>query len=120
MKQLEEKKPVIFCGDLNVARSELDIKNAKANEGEAGYTKEEREGAQNIIDAGFIDTFREFETGGGHYTWWSNFGNARANNTGWRIDYFFVSQVLRKKLKNAKIHDDIFGSDHCPVSVELQ
>lgn len=120
MKQLEDMKPVIFCGDLNVARSELDIKNAKANEGEAGYTKEEREGAQKMIDAGFIDTFREFESGGDYYTWWSHFGNARANNTGWRIDYFFVSHVLKKKLKNAQIHMGIFGSDHCPVSIELK
>jgi exodeoxyribonuclease III len=120
MKQLEEKKPVIFCGDLNVARCELDIKNAKANEGEAGYTTEEREGAQHIIEVGFVDTFREFEAGGGHYTWWSNFGNARANNTGWRIDYFLISQSLRGHLTSARIHTDIYGSDHCPVSIEMK
>jgi exodeoxyribonuclease III len=119
MKQLEQKKPVIFCGDLNVARSELDIKHAKANEGEAGYTKEEREGIQNVIDAGFLDTFRESCADGGHYTWWSNFGNARANNTGWRIDYVFVSESLKKGIKDAAIHSSIYGSDHCPISITL-
>lgn len=119
MKQLEQKKPVIFCGDLNVARSAIDIKNAKANEGEAGYTKEEREGVEAIISAGFIDTFREFEGGAGHYTWWSNFGNARANNTGWRIDYFFVSPTLRPLLHSASIHPHVYGSDHCPISITL-
>lgn len=119
MKRLEEEKPVIFCGDLNVAHTPDDLTNPKANEGGHGYTKEEREGIQAMIDAGFVDTFRLFTKGGGHYSWWSNFSNARARNVGWRIDYVFVSKALSKKVKKAEIHDDIMGSDHCPVSITI-
>ena len=119
VKQLEKKKPVIFCGDLNVAHTPEDLANPKANEGEHGYTLEEREGIDKIIASGFVDTFRLFTQGKGFYTWWSHFGNARANNTGWRIDYFFVSKALAKKIKKAEIFPNVIGSDHCPVSIEL-
>ena len=118
-KKLEKKKPVIFCGDLNAAHTPDDLANPKANEGEHGYTKEEREGIDAIIKAGFIDTFRVFTSGNGHYSWWTHFANARARNVGWRIDYFFVSKTLKPKLKGAAIHADVMGSDHCPVSIEL-
>jgi exodeoxyribonuclease-3 len=118
-KQLERKKPVIFCGDLNVAHTELDLANPKPNRGKKGFTDEEREGFQNFLDAGFIDTFRLFTQGNGHYTWWSNFSNARARNVGWRIDYILVSKALGPKVTAAEIHPDIMGSDHCPVSVTL-
>jgi exodeoxyribonuclease III len=118
-KLLEKKKPVIFCGDLNVAHTELDLTNPKPNRGKKGFTDEEREGFQNFVDAGFIDTFRIFTQGNGHYSWWSHFANARARNVGWRIDYVLVSQALKSKVKAAKIHPDVMGSDHCPVSIEL-
>jgi exodeoxyribonuclease III len=118
-KQLEKMKPVIFCGDLNVAHTELDLANPKPNRGKKGFTEEEREGFQNFLNAGFIDTFRLFTQGNGHYSWWSNFSKARERNVGWRIDYFLVSSALRAKIKKAEIHADIMGSDHCPVSVEL-
>lgn len=118
-KLLEEKKPVIFCGDLNAAHTPDDLANPKENEGEHGYTKEEREGIDQIIKAGFVDTFRLFTQGNGHYSWWSHFRNARARNVGWRIDYFFVSKALAKKVTKAQIHDDVLGSDHCPISIEL-
>ena len=112
-KQLEKKKPVIFCGDLNVAHTEEDLANPKANEGEHGFTKEEREGIDNIIKAGFVDTFRHFTPkGNGHYTWWSHWASARERNIGWRIDYFFVSKKLLPKVKKALILPDILGSDH--------
>lgn len=114
-----EPKPVIFCGDLNVAHTPDDLARPKPNEGKKGYTLEEREGFQNFIDAGFVDTFRLFHQGNGFYTWWSHFGNARANNTGWRIDYFLVSAALKDKVKAADIHPSIMGSDHCPISLEL-
>jgi exodeoxyribonuclease III len=119
MKELEKKKPVIFCGDLNVAHTELDLTNPKPNRGKKGFTDEEREGFQNFVDAGFIDTFRIFTHGNGHYTWWSHFANARARNVGWRIDYVLVSPTLKPHVKTAKIHADVMGSDHCPVSIEL-
>jgi exodeoxyribonuclease III len=118
-KQLEKKKPVIFCGDLNVAHTELDLANPKPNRGKKGFTDEERKGFQNMLDAGFIDTFRLFTEGNGHYTWWSNFANSRARNVGWRIDYFLVSAKLRAAVKTAKIHADVMGSDHCPISITL-
>jgi exodeoxyribonuclease-3 len=119
-KELEQHKPVIFCGDLNVAHKEIDLKHPKANEGEHGFTKEEREGIDKIIKAGFVDTFRVFHEGEkDQYTWWSHFANARKNNSGWRIDYFFVSEQLKKHLKKADIHPHITGSDHCPVSIEI-
>ncbi|HUA23460.1 MAG TPA: exodeoxyribonuclease III [Steroidobacteraceae bacterium] len=119
MKQLEKKKPVVFCGDMNVAHTELDLANPKPNRGKKGFTEEEREGFQNLVAAGFIDTLRLFKQGNGHYTWWSNFSNARARNVGWRIDYVLVSAALRKSVKAAQIHADVMGSDHCPVSVTL-
>lgn len=120
MKRLEEKKPVIFCGDLNVAHTEDDLTNPKQNEGTHGFTKEERAGIDAVIEAGFVDTTRLFLKGKGHYTWWSVFSNARARNVGWRIDYFFVSKKLAKRVRAAAIHPDIFGSDHCPVSIDIQ
>ena len=112
-------KPVVFCGDLNVAHTELDLARPGPNEGKKGFTLEEREGFQNFIDTGFVDTFRMFTQGNGHYTWWTQWANARANNVGWRIDYFLVSKSLKSKVKEAKIHADIMGSDHCPVSITL-
>jgi len=119
LKKLERKKPVIFCGDLNVAHSEIDLSNPKANVRNHGFTPEERAGFTAFLKAGFIDTFREFETGGGHYTWWSPMSNARARNIGWRIDYFLISAALRPRLKRAFIQCDIPGSDHCPVGIEM-
>jgi exodeoxyribonuclease III len=118
-KRLEQTKPVIFCGDLNVAHTEDDLARPKPNRGKKGFTLEEREGFQKFLDAGFVDTFRMFTQGNGHYSWWSNFGNARANNTGWRIDYILVSEALRGKVKAAEIHPNFMGSDHCPVSITL-
>lgn len=118
-KELEKKKPVIFCGDLNVAHTEDDLARPKPNKGKKGFTDEEREGFQNFIDNGFVDTFRIFTSGNGHYTWWTHFANARARNVGWRIDYFLVSSSLKDKIKSAQIHADVMGSDHCPVSIEL-
>jgi exodeoxyribonuclease-3 len=119
-KQLETRKPVIFCGDLNVAHTELDLANPKPNRGKKGFTDEERRGFQNFIDAGFVDTLRLFKEGNGHYTWWSNFANARARNVGWRIDYVLISPQLRTAITAAAIHPDIMGSDHCPVSITLE
>jgi exodeoxyribonuclease III len=119
LKQLEKKKPVVFTGDLNVAHTSLDLANPGANEGEHGFTAEEREGIDLILKAGFVDTFRLFTEGNGHYTWWSHFANSRARNVGWRIDYFFVSETLKSKVRSSKIHPEVHGSDHCPVSIEL-
>jgi len=126
VKSLEENKPVIFCGDLNVAHTEFDLANPGSNKttkkrpGNAGFTDEERTGFDNILDAGFIDTFREFNKGNGHYTWWSYMGGARARNVGWRIDYFCTSESLRAKIQNAYILPEIMGSDHCPIALEIQ
>ena len=117
--QLERRKPVIFCGDLNVAHTELDLANPKPNRGKKGCTAEERKGFQNVLDAGFIDTFRLFKKGNGHYTWWSSFTNARQRNVGWRIDYVLVSQALRGVVRKSQIHAEVMGSDHCPVSITL-
>ncbi|NLY43032.1 MAG: exodeoxyribonuclease III [Clostridiaceae bacterium] len=120
LKQLELSKPVIFCGDLNVAHKEIDLKNPDANRRNAGFTDEEREKLNKIIEHGFIDTYRYFypdKTGA--YTWWSYMFNARANNAGWRIDYFFISSCLKDQLKDAMIYSDIMGSDHCPVGIEI-
>lgn len=119
VKAREETKPVIFCGDLNVAHTELDLANPKPNVGKHGFTDEEREGFGRILDAGFIDTFRLFEQGGGHYTWWTHWAKARERNVGWRIDYFLASQSLKDRIASSKIHADVMGSDHCPVSLEL-
>ncbi len=118
-KQLEKKKPVIFCGDLNVAHTELDLANPKPNRGKKGFTDEEREGFQHFVDEGFVDSFRIFKEGNGHYTWWSHFANARSRNIGWRIDYVLVSSLLRNAVKAAEIHAEVMGSDHCPVSITL-
>jgi exodeoxyribonuclease III len=118
--QLQKSKPVIFCGDLNVAHTELDLANPKSNVGKKGFTNEEREGFQNFVDAGFVDTFRIFTQGNGHYSWWSNFANSRARNIGWRIDYVLVSASLKDAVKKAEIHADVMGSDHCPVSVSIK
>jgi exodeoxyribonuclease-3 len=119
-KQLEQSKPVIFCGDLNVAHTEDDLANPKPNRGKKGFTVEERSGFQNFIDAGFLDTLRLFKSGNGFYTWWSHFANARARNIGWRIDYFLVSESLKDKVHHAHIHADVLGSDHCPISIEVE
>ena len=119
LKALERKKPVVFCGDLNVAHTPDDLANPKSNAGKKGFTDEERAGFQNFLDAGFVDTFRMFHEGNGHYSWWSHFANARARNMGWRIDYFLVSESLRDKVVAADIHADIMGSDHCPISLTL-
>ena len=118
-KELEKSKPVVFCGDLNVAHTELDLANPKPNVGKKGFTSEEREGFQHFLDAGFVDTLRLFKEGNGYYTWWSHFTNARARNVGWRIDYFLVSTSLKDKVKAAEIYPQITGSDHCPVSITL-
>ena len=118
-KRLEQSKPVAFCGDLNVAHTEDDLANPKPNRGKKGFTDEERSGFQGFLDAGFVDTLRMFKQGNGFYTWWSHFANARARNVGWRIDYFLVSEAIKDKVKNASIHADVMGSDHCPVSIEL-
>lgn len=118
---LDEKKPVIICGDLNVAHSEIDLKNPKTNVGNAGFTDEEREKLTVLLESGFTDSYRYFypeKTGA--YSWWSYMYNARANNAGWRIDYFLVSDKLRDRMKSAEIYPEIFGSDHCPVCLELE
>lgn len=120
VKQLEEKKPVLFCGDLNVAHTEDDLANPKPNIGKHGFTDEERERFQDFIDAGFVDTFRKFTPkGNGYYTWWTHWANARARNVGWRIDYWLASKSIIDKITSAEIHADVMGSDHCPVSIEL-
>ncbi len=119
MKELEKAKPVIFCGDLNVAHTPDDLANPKPNVGKKGFTTEERSGIDEIIKAGFVDTFRMFTQGNGHYTWWSHFANSRARNVGWRIDYIFTSKSLKPKIKSASIYAEVMGSDHCPVEVEV-
>lgn len=119
MKRLEEEKPVIFCGDFNVAHTELDLARPKENKGKKGFTTEERTAFDAMIEGGFVDTFRMFNKENGHYTWWSNFGNARERNVGWRIDYVMASKALTPLIKQARIHSDVFGSDHCPVSLEV-
>ena len=119
LKKLEKKKPVIFCGDLNVAHKEIDLKNPSTNKKNAGFTVEEREGFSNYIKSGFIDTFREFNNNGEHYTWWSYMFNARQRNIGWRIDYFCVSSSLKDKLIKSYILPEVMGSDHAPVVLEI-
>lgn len=119
MKRLEEEKPVIFCGDLNVAHTEDDLARPKDNVGNKGFTAEEREGIDNIEAAGFVDTFRMFTQGNGHYTWWSHWGAARERNVGWRIDYIFASKSFAKHIQKAEIHADVMGSDHCPASITI-
>lgn len=120
LKKLEETKPVIVCGDMNVAHQEIDLKNPKTNHKNAGFSDEERGKFTQLLEAGFIDTFRYFyPKQEGIYSWWSYRFSARAKNAGWRIDYFLVSQSLKEKLKDASIHTDIMGSDHCPVELDI-
>lgn len=126
MKELEspstgaQGKPVIFGGDLNVAHTPDDLANPKSNEGKKGFTLEERSGIDAILEAGFIDTFRMFTKGKGHYTWWSHFANSRARNVGWRIDYIFISPALASRVKAAEILPQVMGSDHCPVKLVIK
>ena len=120
LKGLEKDKPVVFCGDLNVAHEEIDLKNPKSNQQNAGFTREERDKMTALLDAGFIDTFRYFypeQTGA--YSWWSYMFHAREKNAGWRIDYWIVSQALEGRLRGAAIHPETFGSDHCPVELTM-
>ncbi len=120
LQELRKRKPIILCGDLNVAHKELDVKNDKANRGSAGFTDEERRELENLLNLKYIDTYRYFYPEKEKYSWWSYFGKAREKNVGWRIDYFIVSDELEDNLKDAYIFDNIFGSDHCPVGLELE
>ena len=120
LKTLEKTKPVIVCGDFNAAHEEIDIARPATNHHSAGFTDEERQGITNYISAGLVDTFRELHPNDVRYTWWSHWGQARANNVGWRIDYFFISEALMPKLKAAEIYEDVMGSDHCPIAIELE
>ena len=120
VKKLEKKKPVIICGDMNVAHEEIDIKNAKANKGNAGFTDEEREKMTMLLDKGFIDVYRYYNPDKELYTWWSYMGKAREKDIGWRIDYFLVSKSIIKKVKNPMIYTDIMGSDHCPIGIDYE
>ena len=120
LKGLEKNKPVIFCGDLNVAHKEIDLKNPKTNRRNAGFTDEEREKMTNLLDSGFTDTFRYFYPEQITYSWWSYRFKAREKNAGWRIDYFICSDSLRDRLKDAKIHTEVMGSDHCPVELDIE
>ena len=119
IKNLEKTKPVIVCGDFNVAHEEIDIKNAKSNRGNAGFTDEERAKFTDLLASGFIDTFRYYNPDKVQYSWWSYMGNARAKNVGWRLDYFIVSKDIINKVSNATIYDQVMGSDHCPVGIEI-
>jgi len=119
LKKTARKKPIILCGDTNVAHKEIDLKNPDRNHRNAGFTDEERDGFSKILAAGFIDTFREFNQEGGHYTWWSYRSGARKRNIGWRIDYFCISNRLRDRLNDAFILSEILGSDHCPVGISF-
>ncbi len=121
IKGLDEKKPVIYCGDLNVAHQEIDLKNPKTNRKNAGFTDEERAKMTTVLSSGFVDTFRYFYPDAeGIYSWWSYRFRAREKNAGWRIDYFIVSERLKERLAGASIHTEIFGSDHCPVELDLK
>ena len=120
VKELEKKKPVIICGDMNVAHEEIDIKNAKANRGNAGFTDEEREKMTELLESGFIDTYRYYNPLKELYTWWSYMGKARMNNIGWRIDYFLVSKDIIDRIKNTFIYTDVMGSDHCPIGIDYE
>ena len=119
LKQLEKKKPVVFCGDLNVSHKEIDLANPKSNRKNAGFTDEERSGMDSLIAAGFVDTFRLFNQEGGNYSWWSYRNNARERNIGWRLDYFLVSKKIKSNIGNSWILPETMGSDHCPVALEL-
>jgi len=120
VRRLETRKPVIFCGDLNVAHTEIDLAEPDSNADNAGFTPAERAGFDRIVEAGFIDTFRQFCTDGGHYTWWSYRLRARRRNLGWRIDYFCISSSLRPRVVDASILADVTGSDHCPIQIILE
>ena len=120
LSKLDKNKPVIFCGDLNVAHEEIDLANPKSNRKNAGFTDEERASFSQLLKAGFVDSFRAFCTEGGNYTWWSNFAKARERNIGWRIDYFGVSRKIADQMTAANIHPDIYGSDHCPISLDMK
>lgn len=117
---LQQKKPVLYCGDMNVAHTELDLANPKPNQGKKGFTDEERAGFDAWLAAGFVDVFRRDHEGNGHYTWWSHFAKSRERNVGWRIDYWLASESIAGKVKNAEIHASQMGSDHCPVSIEVE
>lgn len=120
LKKLEKTKPVILCGDLNVAHKEIDLKNPKSNRRNAGFTDEEREKMTELLNSGFVDSYRYlYPNKTDSYTWWSYMGKAREKNIGWRIDYFIVSDGIKEKIIDAKIHDNIMGSDHCPVELEI-
>ncbi len=120
LKKLEKKKPVVVCGDFNVAHTEKDIKNAKANIGNAGFTYEERDKFTKLLESGFIDTYRYFNPNKDDaFSWWSYIGNCRQKNIGWRIDYFIVSKSIIDKVSNPIIYSDVFGSDHCPIGIDL-
>jgi exodeoxyribonuclease-3 len=120
LRKLQSKgKPVLFCGDLNVAHAEIDLANPRSNRRNAGFTDEERTSFGRLLDGGFVDTFREFEKGPGHYSWWSQMGDCRARNIGWRVDYFVAAATLRPALRRAWISPQVMGSDHCPVGLEL-
>lgn len=120
LEELELSKPVLYCGDMNVAHQEIDLANPKPNVGKHGFTDEEREGFQNYLDAGFTDTFRAaFPEKTGAYTWWTHWANARARNVGWRIDYWLASREIANRVTNPQIHPEQMGSDHCPVSIEV-
>jgi len=120
VSELEKSKPVLFCGDLNVAHAEIDIANPKANKGKHGFTDEEREGFDNMESAGYYDTFRtEYPQTTDAYSWWTHWANARERNVGWRIDYWLASEKIADRITNPLIHPDVMGSDHCPVSIEL-
>ncbi len=119
VQKLEQDKPVLFCGDLNVAHTEIDLARPKENKGKKGFTDEEREGFDNFLEAGYADTFRLFNKEPEHYTWWTHWGKARERNVGWRIDYFLASRAIQPKVKEAFILPEVMGSDHCPVGVQL-
>lgn len=120
LSSLHQHKPVVFCGDLNVAHEAIDLANPKSNRRNAGFTDEERNSFSKLIDSGFVDSFRHFNKAGGHYTWWSYRGQARAKNVGWRIDYFCVSDSIKDCLVKSTIHQDVLGSDHCPVELKMK
>ena len=119
VKKLNRRKPVIFCGDLNCAHTEIDLANPKSNKKNAGFTEQERAGLDAVVKAGFFDSFRRYESGPDHYSWWTYRNNARERNIGWRLDYFFVSNKLQDAVSSAQILPEIFGSDHCPVELTL-
>lgn len=120
VKHLEKSKPVLFCGDLNVAHEPIDLANPKQNEGKHGYTTEEREGFDKLISADFVDIFRQkYPDKTDAYTWWTHWANARARNVGWRIDYWMASKSIADKIKNPELHPEVMGSDHCPISIEF-